>query len=136
MFSCKFCETFKNSYFEERLWTTVLVSHGYIPNQFPIWILELSRLEKCPYSEFFWSVFRTNAGKYEPELRIRTLFTQCLPQMNLWHISGQFAFHIKTSHLFCHSKPMIGFYMKRNIGLKCVNRPVLDISKATIGGIP
>ena len=42
--------------------------------------------EKCPYSEFFWSVFsriRTeygeilgNAGKYGPEkLRIRTLFT-------------------------------------------------------------
>ena len=41
--------------------------------------------EKCPYSEFFWSVFshiRTefspNAEKYGPEkLRIRTLFMQC-----------------------------------------------------------
>ena len=50
--------------------------------------------EKCPYSEFFWSVFfriwteygeateylsvfGPNAGKYRPEkLRIRTLFTQ------------------------------------------------------------
>ena len=33
--------------------------------------------EKCPYSEFFWSVFSSNAGKYEPEkLRIRALFTQ------------------------------------------------------------
>ena len=33
--------------------------------------------EKCPYSEFFWSVFSPNEGKYGPEkLRIRTLFTQ------------------------------------------------------------
>ena len=33
--------------------------------------------EKCPYSEFFWSVFSPNAGKYGPEkLRIWTLFTQ------------------------------------------------------------
>ena len=32
--------------------------------------------EKGPYSEFFWSVFSTNAGKYGPEkLRIRKLFT-------------------------------------------------------------
>ena len=45
--------------------------------------------EKCPYSEFFWSVFSRiwteygeisvfspNAGKYGPEkLQIRTLFT-------------------------------------------------------------
>ena len=34
--------------------------------------------EKCPYSEFFWSVLSPNAGKYGPEkLRVRTLFTQC-----------------------------------------------------------
>ena len=34
-------------------------------------------LEKCLYSEFFWSVFSPNAGKYRPgKLRIRTLFTQ------------------------------------------------------------
>ena len=33
--------------------------------------------EKCPYSEFSWSVFSPNAGKYGPEkLRIRTLFMQ------------------------------------------------------------
>ena len=33
--------------------------------------------EKCPYSEFFWSVFSPNAEKYGPEkLRIRTLITQ------------------------------------------------------------
>ena len=34
--------------------------------------------ERCPYSEFFWSVVSPNAGKYGPEkLRIWTLFTQC-----------------------------------------------------------
>ena len=27
---------------------------------------------KCPYSEFFWSVFSPNAGKYEPEKRSDT----------------------------------------------------------------
>ena len=33
--------------------------------------------EKCPYSEFFWSVFSPNAGNKGPEkLRIQTLFTQ------------------------------------------------------------
>ena len=35
--------------------------------------------KKCPYSEFFWSVFRPNVGKYRPDkLRVWTLFTQCL----------------------------------------------------------
>ena len=34
--------------------------------------------EKCPYLEFFRSVFSLNAGKYRPEkLQIRTLFMQC-----------------------------------------------------------
>ena len=33
---------------------------------------------KCPYSEFFWSLFSPNVGKYGTEkLEIRTLFTQC-----------------------------------------------------------
>ena len=33
--------------------------------------------EKCPYSEFFWSLFSRDAGIYGPEkLRIQTLFTQ------------------------------------------------------------
>ena len=37
----------------------------------------VSLREKCPYSEFFWSAFSLNEGKYGPEkLRIRTLFTQ------------------------------------------------------------
>ena len=55
----------------------------------------ISQGKKCPYLEFFWSVFSVfelntgdteylsvfspNAGKYGPEkLRIRTLFTQCI----------------------------------------------------------
>ena len=34
---------------------------------------------KCPYSEFFWSLFSCIWTKYGPEkLGIRTLFTQCL----------------------------------------------------------
>ena len=65
--------------------------------------------EKCPYSEFFWSVFihiRTdyrdvfspNAGKYGPEkLRIRTLFTQ-------WYFS------IKKKSLSTHFMLLISFY--------------------------
>ena len=40
-----------------------------------IWALNLAPTLKCPYSEFFWSVFSPNAGKCEPEkLQIRTLF--------------------------------------------------------------
>ena len=36
-----------------------------------------ARREMCPYSEFFWSVFSPNEGKYGPaKLRTRTLFTQ------------------------------------------------------------
>ena len=59
-----------------------------------IWVLKVTLREKCPYSEFFWSVFsriRTeygeirnpnlfsvNVGKCGPEkLRMRTLLTQC-----------------------------------------------------------
>ena len=58
-------------------------------------ITEPTLREKCPYSDFFWSVFfriltdtnarylsifSPNTGKYGPEkLRIRTFFTQCCP---------------------------------------------------------
>ena len=39
---------------------------------------KLTLRKKCPYSEFFWSVFSPNAGKYRPEkLRTQKLFTQC-----------------------------------------------------------
>ena len=41
--------------------------------------------EKCAYSEFFWSVFSPNAGKYVPEkLQIRTFFAQCTLLVFLW----------------------------------------------------
>ena len=40
--------------------------------------LKFTLYEKCPYSEFFLSVFSPNAGKYASEkLRMRTLFKQC-----------------------------------------------------------
>ena len=32
------------------------------------------------------------------------------------------AFHIENSHLFCSSKQMTYFYMKRDTGLKGVNK--------------
>ena len=48
---------------------------------------KITMREKCPYSEFFWSifsglecfpVFNPNAGKCGPDkLRIQALFTQC-----------------------------------------------------------
>ena len=42
-------------------------------------LVKTSMREKCPYSEFFWSVFSLTAGKYGPEkLRIWTLITQCV----------------------------------------------------------
>ena len=34
-------------------------------------------------------------------------------------------FHIETSHLFCATKQMTGFYMKRNTGLKVVDANVV-----------
>ena len=34
------------------------------------------------------------------------------------------AIYIDTSHLFCSAKQMVGFYMKRNTGLKWVNLAV------------
>ena len=42
-------------------------------------LIKTSMREKCPYSEFFWSVFSLTTGKYGPEkLRIWTLITQCV----------------------------------------------------------
>ena len=41
-------------------------------------LIYVSLRDKCPYSEFFWSVFSRIRAQYEPQkLRIRTLFTQC-----------------------------------------------------------
>ena len=39
--------------------------------------MKISLGEKCPYLEFFWSVFSSIRTEYGPEkLRTRTLFTQ------------------------------------------------------------
>ena len=57
------------------------------------WLLSLitgpTLREKCPYSEFFWSVFSTNAGKYGPE------------KLQIWIVS----FLIKVKHK--GTKPMM-----------------------------
>ena len=71
-----------------------------------IYLRDCSALpEKCPYSEFFWSKFSPNAGKYRPEkLRIRTLFTQCRMKMK-----GSFFFQFCYCLLIwiCLSKTII-----------------------------
>ena len=41
-------------------------------------------------------------------------------QTELTHLSPVL-FHIETSYLFCRAKPMAGFYMKHNTGLKWVS---------------
>ena len=46
--------------------------------------LRLTLREKCPYLEFFWSVFSPNAEKYRPEkLRIQSLFKPTTVMINL-----------------------------------------------------
>ena len=53
----------------------------------------------CPYLEFFWSVFSSNAGKYRPEkLRIRTLFTQCILNKGVYKI-----LFILTQNTYLHT---------------------------------
>ena len=58
--------------------------------------------KKCPYSELFWSVFfrkylsvfSPNAGKYGSEqLRVLTLFTQCLSYEKVLTLFFTFYFH-------------------------------------------
>ena len=48
--------------------------------EFPLCNFNIALREKCPHSEFIWSVFfhiQSKCGKYGPEeLRMRTLFTQ------------------------------------------------------------
>ena len=69
-----------SSSFSSSFHQTALLEHEKGSNSF-------SLCKKSPYLEFFWSifshiylsVFSPNAGKYGQEnLRIRTLFTQCL----------------------------------------------------------
>ena len=50
-----------------------ITSRGVFEN-----LLNIPLSEKCPCTEFFWSVFSPNAGKNGPEkLQIWTLFRQC-----------------------------------------------------------
>ena len=56
--------------------------------------------EKCPYLEFYWSVFSLNVGKYGPEkLRIRTLFMQWQVVNLVPHLSIQPKFYFVFSKL-------------------------------------
>ena len=87
--------------------------------------------EKCPYSEFFWSVFSPNTGKYRPEkFRIRTLFKQCRIRRiltaiqiylletltSLTHFGTNFTFYTTWNHQKTHDFVMFPECMRRNIG--------------------
>ena len=55
--------------------------------------------KKCPYSEFFWSVFSPNAEKYWPEtLRIGALFTQCFARCSSCQPT---VIQLRSSHRKC-----------------------------------
>ena len=57
--------------------------------------------EKCPYSQFFWSMFSRILIEYGPEnLRIRTLFTKC---------KTGFYFY-ENVLIFTHFVPPVSFY--------------------------
>ena len=47
-------------------------------------ISNVTQCEKCPYSEFFWSLFSV---RMREKLEIRILFTQCQTNMFLKHAS-------------------------------------------------
>ena len=60
----------------------------------------LTLRKKCPYSK----LFSPNAGKYGPEqLRIRTLFTQCI-----WNRKVDFDFIIPANISFTKVSSVIG----------------------------
>ena len=73
----------------------------------------LSLLEKCAFSEFFWSVFsrirwdapylsvfNPNAGKYGPEkLRMRTLFKYCILYFNIFVLHNPYCFITTKNNL-------------------------------------
>ena len=105
-----FLLNFKNTLFTEHLWTSASVFINICSNIYPItckYDIFLLR-EKCPYSEFCWSVFsriRTkygevfspNAGKYGPKkLWIRTLFTN----IRTGYIKLQELHHFKEERKF------------------------------------
>ena len=47
--------------------------------------------------------------------------------LNINPFQSTVAFHIETSRLFYRANQMVGFYMKRNTGLKWINLAVSDI---------
>ena len=78
-------------------------------------LIQLSLREKCPYSEFLWSVFSQNARKYETEkFRIRTLFTQCIT-------SGSKTF--LSSFLCCTASHLSEICIGENIWQSLVGHP-------------
>ena len=66
---------------------------------------ESSLREKCPHSEFFWSVFSPNDGKYGPKkLKIQKLFTQWLFLLEITLVKQcirEFMYMVQGNSEFC-----------------------------------
>ena len=103
------------------------------------WLVKtLSLREKCPYSEFFYSIFfsiwteygEIRSIKYKPEKqRIRTLFMQCVRHL-WWSILrlGPLTIFQKISHRRCSVKTSVNgcfFFQNSSMinawqGFKCI----------------
>ena len=107
-------------------------------------IPEITLREKCPHSEFFWSVFscirnkylsvfNPNTGKYGPEkLQILTLFTQCnlclkfewtkifrlIPSGNLFSIQEATSWYCRDSQLKLQISRRKKLFIKHNFSKK------------------
>lgn len=84
---------------DERMQIQDYKACGMLLFKFPnVCYLHWHSLEKWPYSDFFWSLFSPNAGKYELEkLRVRILFAQWL----VWviEIINMMTLTIEITHL-------------------------------------
>ena len=76
MFSCEFCKIFKNTYFEENLWTTIdfWLSSKYASiigrNLLPDWLYLSSNNESiaCSCNSEFWYFTSSDRKKQPPEV--------------------------------------------------------------------
>ena len=65
-------------------------------------------------------LFKKDKSNFQLDLGIYIANDEQISRMLLNPFQPSVAVHIKTSHLFCRSKQMTGFYMKCNTGLKGV----------------
>ena len=66
VFSCKYCEIFKNTYFEEHLWTTIyvyLLSHTYVAQELLYDIRTYLCYKTCKLLNIFHHYVRIGNGR-------------------------------------------------------------------------